>query len=81
MSLVKALVKSALFFLSIALPISRRPALVLDQLCERNALGRGVEFRRRGKTLLNLAELVVCERPITDFAGIGQLEMSSFGRA
>ena len=59
----------------------RRPALVLDQLCERNALGRGVEFRRRGKTLLNLAELVVCERPITDFAGIGQLEMSSFGRA
>src|SRR4051794_22881162 len=59
----------------------RRPALVLDQPCERNALVRGIELRRRGKTLLNLAELVVGERPVTDFAGIGQLEMSPLGHA
>ena len=29
----------------------RRPALILDQPCERNALVGGIELRRRGKTL------------------------------
>lgn len=52
-SLVNALAK-----IRVVLPLDRfaetrerRPALILDQPCERNALVGGIELRRRGKTL------------------------------
>ena len=39
-----------------------RLALVLDELCERNALEYGIELRSRGKALSHLLQFVICER-------------------